>query len=41
MDAYVVVYAPFVTVKGHRIYASSYGFKVFRLLIPKEKYRHS
>jgi len=39
MEAYVVIYTPYITVKGRRIYASSYGLKVFRLEIPKDKYK--
>lgn len=35
----VVIYTPYITRKGRRIYASSYGLKAFRLEIPREKYR--
>lgn len=35
----VVIYRPFITVKGKRIYASQVGLKVFRLEIPRDKYR--
>ena len=40
MEEYVIIYTPYITVKGRRIYASSYGLKVFKLAIPKDKYRH-
>ncbi len=36
---YVVIYTPYVTRKGVRIWASQYGKKVFCLRIPREKYR--
>lgn len=39
MDDIIVIYTPYITVKGKRIYASSYGLKVFRLEIPRDKYR--
>ena len=32
---YVLVYTPYITRKGVRIWASQYGLKVF----PREKYR--
>lgn len=35
----VIIYTPYITRKGKRIYASSYGLKVFKLEIPKSKYR--
>lgn len=35
----VVIYTPWITRGGKRIYASQYGLKVFRLEIPKNKYR--
>jgi hypothetical protein len=38
-DAYVVIYRPWITVKGRRIYASQVGKKAFRLVIPRDKYR--
>jgi hypothetical protein len=37
--AYVVIYRPWITVKGRRIYASQVGKKAFRLVIPRDKYR--
>jgi len=39
MEEYIIIYTPYITVKGRRIYASSYGLKVFRLEIPRDKYR--
>lgn len=30
------VYTPYITVKGRRIYASSYGLKVFRFWVDKD-----
>ncbi len=36
---YVVVYSKYITIRGKRIYASWYGLKAFRLLIPRDKYR--
>ncbi len=33
--AYRVVYTPYITVKGRRIYAASYGKKVFRFTVPE------
>jgi hypothetical protein len=36
---YVLVYTPYITRKGVRIWASQYGLKVFCLRIPREKYR--
>lgn len=35
---YIVVYTPYITRNGKRIYASSYGKKAFRLEIPANKY---
>ena len=35
---YIVIYTPYITKNGRRIYASSYGKKVFRLEIPVDKY---
>jgi hypothetical protein len=35
----VVIYVKWITIKGKRIYASTYGKKAFRLEIPREKYR--
>ena len=29
-------YTPYITVKGRRIYASSYGLKVFRFWVDKD-----
>ena len=36
---YIVIYTPYITRNGKRIYASSYGKKAFRLEIPIDKYR--
>lgn len=36
---YVLVYTPYITRKGVRIWASQYGLKVFCLRILREKYR--
>lgn len=36
---FVLVYTAYITVKGHRIYASQHGLKAFCLKIPREKYR--
>ena len=38
-SGYIVIYTPYITRNGKRIYASSYGKKVFRLEIPANKYR--
>ena len=38
-SGYIVIYTPYITRNGNRIYASSYGKKVFRLEIPANKYR--
>ncbi len=35
----VVIYTPYITRNGKRIYASTYGKKAFRLVIPRDKYR--
>jgi len=39
MEEYIVIYTPYITVKGKRIYAASYGLKAFKLTIPASKYR--
>lgn len=39
MEEYIIIYTPCITVKGRRIFASNYGLKVFRLEIPKDKYK--
>ena len=39
MEEYIIIYTPYITVKGRRIFASSYGLKVFRLYIPKDRYK--
>lgn len=39
MEDYIVIYTPYVTKNGKKIFASQYGLKAFRLEIPKEKYR--
>lgn len=36
---YVLVFTPYITRKGVRIWASQYGLKAFCLRIPREKYR--
>ena len=36
---YVLVYTPYITRKGVRIWASQYGLKAFCLRIPRSKYR--
>ena len=38
-DDIVVIYRPFITVKGKRIFASQVGLKAFRLEIPRDRYR--
>ena len=35
----ILIYTPYITRKGVRIWASQYGLKVFCLRIPREKYR--
>ena len=37
-NAFVVIYRPWITVKKRRLYARQYGKKVFRLVIPRDKY---
>ncbi len=37
--AYIIIYTPYITVKGKRIFASSYGLKAFKLRIPIERYK--
>lgn len=39
MEEYIVIYTPYITIKGKRIYASRYGLKAFKLCIPKDRYR--
>lgn len=34
-DKYIIIYRPFITVKGKRIYASSRGLKAFPLKVRK------
>ena len=36
---YVLVFTPYITRNGKRIWASQYGLKVFCLRIPREKYK--
>jgi hypothetical protein len=36
-NAPVVIYRPWITVKGRRLYASQYGKKAFRLVIRSGK----
>jgi hypothetical protein len=38
-DDVIILFVKRLTVKGKRVYASKYGKKVFRLEIPREKYR--
>ena len=38
-DAYILIYTPYITRNGVRIWASQYGLKAFCLRIPREKYR--
>ncbi len=33
------IYSPYITVKGRRIFASSYGLKAFRFWVPEDKVR--
>ena len=39
MEGYIIIYTPYITIKGKRIYANQYGLKAFRLCIPKDRYR--
>ncbi len=39
MDKNIIIFTPYITIKGRRVYASSYGLRVFRISIPKDKYR--
>lgn len=39
VDDYVVIFTPYITRKGVRVWASQYGLKAFCLRIPREKYR--
>lgn len=39
VDDYVIVFTPYITRKGVRIWAYQYGLKAFRLRIPRDKYR--
>ena len=36
---YMWIFSPYITVKGRRIYASSYGLKVFRFWVDEDKLR--
>ena len=36
---YILVYTPYITRNGERIWASQYGLKAFCLKIPRDKYR--
>ena len=38
-NGYIIIYTPYITRKGVRIWAYRYGLKAFRLCIPKDKYR--
>jgi hypothetical protein len=38
-NGFVVIYRPWITIKRRRLYASYYGKKAFRLVIPRDKYR--
>ncbi len=33
------IYSPYITVKGHRIYASQYGLKAFKFWVDEDKIR--
>ena len=35
----IEIFTAYITRNGRRIYASNYGLKAFRLLIPVEKYK--
>ncbi|WP_260425362.1 hypothetical protein [Halomonas sp. YLB-10] len=35
----IVIYRPYITVKGKRIYAAQRGLKAFRIEIPRDRYR--
>ena len=39
MEEYIIIYTPYITIKGKRIYARSYGLKAFKLRIPKDRYK--
>ena len=39
MSDTVVIYRPWITIKGRRVYAWQVGKKAFRLVIPRDKYR--
>jgi hypothetical protein len=36
---FIVIYRPWITIKGRRLYASHFGKKAFRLMIHRDKYR--
>jgi len=38
-DERVEIFTPFVTVKGKKLFASAYGLKVFKILVPRSKLR--
>lgn len=38
MSEYRIVYSAYITKNGKRIYASSYGKKAFRFLVPIKKH---
>lgn len=38
-DDFVVIYTRYITINGRRIYASDYGLRAFRLVIPRSKLR--
>jgi len=35
----IVIYRPYITVKGKRIYAWQRGLKAFRIEIPRDKFK--
>ena len=37
MGEYRVIFTPYITVKGRRIYAKDYGKKCFRFKVPVER----
>lgn len=39
MEEHIIIYTSYITIKGKRIYASSYGLKAFKLCIQKKQYR--
>ena len=39
MEDYIIIYTPYITVKGKKLYAKYYGLKAFRISIPKNRYK--